>query len=91
MSGRVMQVIVTRDVGPDEIAWLGRVYKSGERLWTFHGVTYGCVDERAGAALSEQRGEYPFFEFPHDAFKPAESTENGGEPLSSFPARSPMS
>jgi hypothetical protein len=65
-----IQVIVTRDVGPDQVEWLERVYKTGEGLWTFHGVTYGCVDERAGAALSEQRGEYPFFEFPYDAFKP---------------------
>jgi hypothetical protein len=70
-EGLEMQVVVTRDVAPDEVEWLARVYKTGERLWTFHGVTYGCVDERAGAALSEQRGEYPFFEFPYDALRSA--------------------
>jgi hypothetical protein len=61
-----------------------RALRTGERLWTFHGVTYGCVDESAGAALSEQRGEYSFFEFPYDAFKLAadgspESTESTAE------------
>jgi hypothetical protein len=63
---RIVQVIV--DVTQKECPWLGRTYKAGEVLWTFHGPTYGCIDEDRGIALSEKPGEWEeFFEFPWDA------------------------
>lgn len=64
-----MKVRVTRFVSVDETHnYAERDVYEGETFYTFHGATYGCVDEVNGIALSG-RGEYecPFFEFPRDA------------------------
>jgi hypothetical protein len=63
------KVVVTRDVGPDEVKWLRRTYKKGEQLYEFTGPTYSSINHANGMALSEKPGENPFFEFPYDAFE----------------------
>ena len=66
------QVVVIRDVGPDEAEWLDRVYTKGETLWIFNGPTYGCITSH-GIAVSEKPGQNPFFELPRDAVAMADS------------------
>lgn len=55
-----------RDVTVEECGWLSRDYKSGEEVYEFTGVTYGCISP-AGVAVSEFDGENPFYEIPLDA------------------------
>jgi hypothetical protein len=52
----------------------GRDVQEGETLYQCTRPTYGSVDTRGGIAVSEQPGQYPFFEFPADAVEVAGST-----------------
>jgi hypothetical protein len=64
-----VKVKVALDVPKDAPGnYSGRDVHAGEEFYVFTGVTYGCVDNHNGIALSEQgETEYPFFEFPREA------------------------
>lgn len=64
------QVTVTRDVGVNEPHnFLHRPVAEGEVFYKCDLPTYGCINYDGGIALTEQPGEYPFFEFPRDAIE----------------------
>jgi hypothetical protein len=60
-------LILTRDVTTKECPWLDRDFKEGEKVFPYHGPTYGAISP-AGKACSIEEDKTPFFEFPHTAF-----------------------
>lgn len=65
------KVRVTRKVKKSDPGnYGGRTFRKGEILYRYVGATYGCIDSRKGAPISEKGSrETPFFQFPHDAFE----------------------
>jgi hypothetical protein len=63
--------VVTRDVSRDECHWLSKGLKAGDTVWTFYGVTYGCIGP-GGTAMSWEPNTSPFFEVPNDAWEVAQ-------------------
>lgn len=57
------EVKLVRDVTPAECPWLHRIYRKDERVFEYHGYTYGCISD-TGEAFSEEDGKTPFFELP---------------------------
>ena len=60
--------VITRDVSLDECDWLSAPLKAGDIVWTFYGVTYGCIGP-GGTAMSREPNTSPFFEVPNDAWE----------------------
>lgn len=58
-------LVLTRDVTPEECDWLHRTFTKGEHVVLFTGATYGCVAPNGIAASVD--GKNPFFELPLDA------------------------
>lgn len=56
---------LNRDVTPKECPWLARTIRAGERVYDYHGCTYGCI--ASGRAVTFEDGKTPFFELPRDA------------------------
>ena len=59
------ELILIREVTPDECNWLSRTYAEGEKVFGYFGHTYGCIAN--GVACTEEDGETPFFELPTNA------------------------
>lgn len=63
-------LVVTRLVTTEECPWLKKDYSPGAMIYTCERYTYGCIDYDNGfAATEEEDGDYPFFEFPHNAVR----------------------
>lgn len=71
MSG--VKLTLTRDVPKSECHWLDRDMKSGETIYRYSGVTYGCIGPN-GTACSFEPDLGPFFELPRNAL-----STTGGE------------
>lgn len=70
-TARYPAMRVTRFVAKNEPHnFLRRDVNEGEVLFRFDGTTYGCISW-GGIAVSEVRGENPFYEFPADAIEEA--------------------
>lgn len=59
--------IVTRAVTRDECPWLPRDIEAGERLFSYHGATYGVITPAGLPVSFTGTNETPFFEVPRDA------------------------
>jgi hypothetical protein len=74
MTTLAIRAVVTRDVSNDEPNnYYGQNVYAGAEFYTFHGATYGCVNDIEGIALSEMPDMGPFFEFPRDAIRTVQS------------------
>lgn len=73
-----MKLTLKRDVLKSECPWLHRDFSAGEEVFSFSGVTYGCVSQH-GRAVTLVDGELPFFELPRSALttSPASSGVEG--------------
>lgn len=67
-----MKIVTTRDITVDECPWLGNNIPAGTHLYTYTGITYGCITPD-GTAVSEEKGITPFFEIPDNSFMHVES------------------
>jgi len=60
--------VLTRSVKRKECPWLDRNFKKGEKVFAYHGCTYGCISFE-GSAFTVKPGETPFFELPNNSVK----------------------
>lgn len=65
-----VQLVVVRDVTPEECAWLRETVCAGEVVYRCGLPTYGCISP-TGVAVTRSPGEYPFFELPLDSVEPS--------------------
>ena len=68
------KMTLKRDVTVNECGWLDRDFVEGETVYTFSGVTYGCIGPD-GIACSLDPDFGPFFELPRSALE-----EHNGKP-----------
>ena len=57
---------LSRDLLMEDHPWLKKDLRGGHQVYRFSGYTYGVISP-GGVAVSEEPGENPFFEVPHDA------------------------
>lgn len=67
-----LDMIVTRDVTPDECDWLDETVTAGTKVKRFTKYTYGCINNYSGVAVS-YTDDYPFFELPRDSVQEVSS------------------
>jgi hypothetical protein len=63
-----MKLITTRDITNDECDWITETIPDGTEVYSFSGITYGCITDE-GIAVTMVEDEYPFFEVPSNAVK----------------------
>jgi hypothetical protein len=71
---------LVRAVTAGECGWLPRDFTEAELLWTYRAPLYGAVNTATGIALTSQRGQPPFYEFPRDAVHVCASCAASGLP-----------